>query len=80
MNKTKIAITLNQKSIKELDFLVKEHVFSNRSLAIQEAINDKLKRIKKLRLIRECAKLDPSIEKTISEENIIEDLNKWPEY
>ena len=35
MGKEKIAITMNKEFIKELDKLVSEHVFQNRSQAIQ---------------------------------------------
>ena len=51
MGKAKIAITLDKQSIGELDRLVKEDVFQNRSQAIQEAISEKLLRLKKTRLI-----------------------------
>ena len=37
MSKAKIAIALEEESIAELDRLVSEHVFQNRSQAIQDA-------------------------------------------
>ncbi len=80
MNKTKIAITLNQESVKRLDYLIREHIFSNRSQAIQEAVKEKLERIEHSRLARECSKLNPSFEKAMAEEGLSEDLNEWPEY
>lgn len=80
MNKTKIAITLDQESVKRLDHLVEEHIFSNRSQAIQEAVKEKLERIERSRLARECAKLDPGFEKAMAEEGLSEDLSEWPEY
>ena len=80
MNKTKIAITLDQNSIEQLDRLVSKHIFPNRSRAIQEAVQEKLKRMEQTRLARECAKLDPALEKAMAEEGLSEELNKWPEY
>ena len=80
MNKDKIAITLDRKIIEHLDHLVKEHIFTNRSRAIQEAVQEKLERMERSRLAKECAKLDPSFEKAIAEEGISEELSKWPEY
>lgn len=80
MNKTKIAITLDQESVKRLDYLIEEHIFSNRSQAIQEAVKEKLERIERSRLARECAKLDPGFEKAMAEEGLSEDLSEWPEY
>ncbi|HDZ86992.1 MAG TPA: ribbon-helix-helix protein, CopG family, partial [Nitrospirae bacterium] len=58
MKKTKIAITLDEEFIAEIDHLINEHKFMNRSQAIQEAVKDKLQRLKKSRLAEECSKLD----------------------
>jgi len=80
MSKAKIAITLEQNSIQRLDHLVHEHVFMNRSQAIQEAVNDKIERLERNRLAKECAKLDPAYEKAMAEEGLTEDLNEWPKY
>lgn len=80
MNKTKIAITLDQNSIEKLDRLVSKHTFPNRSQAIQEAVQEKLERMERSRLARECAKLDPALEKAMAEEGLSEELSKWPEY
>ncbi|MBI5099360.1 MAG: ribbon-helix-helix protein, CopG family [Nitrospirae bacterium] len=80
MSKAKIAITLDQDSIKRLDHLVYEHIFSNRSQAIQEAVNEKIERLERNRLAKECAKLDPDFEKAMSEEGLSEDLSEWPKY
>ena len=80
MNKTKIAITLDQNSIEQLDRLVSKHTFPNRSRAIQEAVQEKLERMERSRLARECAKLDPALEKAMAEEGLSEELSKWPEY
>ncbi len=80
MSKTKIAITLDEEFITEIDKLIKRHRFMNRSQAIQEAVKEKLQRIKKSRLARECAKLNPSFEQAMAEEGLSEDLSEWPEY
>ena len=80
MSKTKIAITLDEMTVKKVDILVKKHIFPNRSYAIQEALQEKLKRIESGRLARECAKLDISFEKALAEERISEVLREWPEY
>lgn len=80
MGKEKIAITLDEAFIGELDRLVKRHIFQNRSQAIQEAVSEKLLRLKRSRLTIECMKLDPSAEKAMAEEGMTEDVNQWPEY
>ena len=63
-----------------LDLLVKSHIFENRSRAIQEAVAEKLERIDKNRLSRECAKLDPVFEQDLSEEGLSVEMKEWPEY
>ena len=80
MSKTKLAITLDEDFIVEIDHLIKEHKFMSRSQAIQEAVKEKLEKIKKSRLAEECSKLDPSFEKSIAEEGLSGDLSEWPEY
>jgi metal-responsive CopG/Arc/MetJ family transcriptional regulator len=80
MNKTKIAITLQEESVKQLDHLIRQNMFSNRSQAIQEAVKEKLARIERSRLAKECAKLDPNFEKAMAEEGLTGDLSEWPEY
>lgn len=80
MGMAKVAITIDDETLQRLDRLVREHVFPNRSKAIQEAVQDKIKRLEKSRLARECAKLDPAYEKALAEEGISEDVDAWPEY
>ncbi|MDA8091020.1 MAG: ribbon-helix-helix domain-containing protein [Nitrospiraceae bacterium] len=80
MGKTKIAITLDEQYINQLDTFVNKHVFQNRSQAIQEAVKEKLARIKRTRLAAECAKLDATFEKAMADEGLTEDLDKWPAY
>lgn len=80
MRKEKIAITLDEEFIGELDRLVNQHVYQSRSQAIQEAVSEKLHRMKRSRLATECAKLQPTFEKAMAEEGMTEDLSQWPEY
>lgn len=80
MGKAKIAITLDEQYIDQLDTFVSNHVFPNRSQAIQEAVKEKLARIRRTRLAKECAKLDPALEKAMADEGLSEDLSQWPEY
>ena len=80
MGKEKIAITLDERFISELDRLVDKHVFQSRSQAIQEAVSEKLMRMKRTRLAEESAKLEPALERAISDEGLTEDMKQWPEY
>ena len=80
MKASKIAITVDAKTLKELDSLVKSKVFPNRSRAIQEALAEKLMRLEKRRLAQECAKLDPAFEQSLTEEGLTLELEEWPVY
>ena len=80
MSTAKIAITIEEETLGKLDRLVLSKVFPNRSKAIQEAIKEKLSRVNKSRLARECAKLDPAVEKAIAEEGFSRENEQWPEY
>ena len=80
MPTSKVAITLDEETLKKLDRLVGEEKFPNRSRAIQEAVEEKLTRMDRTRLIRESAKLDPEYEQQLAEEGLSEDFEEWPEY
>ncbi|MSQ95123.1 MAG: ribbon-helix-helix protein, CopG family [Gemmataceae bacterium] len=80
MRSVKIAITIEQDLLERLDQLVEENRFPNRSQAVQQAIRDKLRRMKRSRLAAECAKLDPVFEKALADEGLTEDSEQWPEY
>ncbi|MBA4389003.1 MAG: CopG family transcriptional regulator [Verrucomicrobia bacterium] len=76
----KIAITLDRGILGEVDRLVRQRVFPNRSRAIQEAVREKVVRLSVNRLARECAKLDPKTEQLLSEEGMSHEVASWPEY
>ena len=80
MPTAKIGITIEQSTLNQLDLLVKSNLFSNRSRAIQEAVIEKIDRLEKNRLTRECAKLDPIFEQNLSEEGFTMEIDEWPEY
>jgi metal-responsive CopG/Arc/MetJ family transcriptional regulator len=80
MATTKVAVSLDSKMLQQLDRLVSERVFRNRSQAVQDAIRDKLVRLSRTRLARECAKLDASAERAFADEGLALDATEWPEY
>jgi metal-responsive CopG/Arc/MetJ family transcriptional regulator len=80
MATTKVAVTIDTNLLAQLDQLVAQHVFPNRSKAIQAALEDKLTRMRRSRLARESAKLDPSYEQALAEEGMEQELATWPEY
>ncbi len=80
MGTAKIAISIDRETLIRLDRLVSEKVYPNRSRAIQDAVQEKLRRLERSRLAEECAKLDPSLEQAMAEEGLSEDVEGWPEY
>jgi metal-responsive CopG/Arc/MetJ family transcriptional regulator len=80
MAATKVAITIDSSLLAELDRLVEQQVFPNRSKAIQEALSDKLTRMRRRRLAQESAKLSIEEEQAFAEEGIQQDMEQWPEY
>ena len=80
MTTAKIAITMEEKLLKRLDRLVKSNVFPNRSRAIQEAVEDKITRMDRNRLARECAKLDTEFEQAMADEGLVSEIEDLPEY
>lgn len=80
MATAKIAISLDEGTVKRLDRLVKNRIFPSRSKVIQDAVEEKLNKMGKGRLARECAKLDPEFEKALAEEGLSAEVDQWPEY
>ena len=80
MSKTKIAVTVDADIVERVDELVAHRKFDSRSQAVELALADKLERLARTRLARECAKLDPREEARLAEESIAGALDEWPEY
>jgi metal-responsive CopG/Arc/MetJ family transcriptional regulator len=76
----KVAVSIDQHLLEELDHLVAKQVFASRSQAVQVAVREKIARMKRRRLAEECAKLDPQSEKSLAEEGMAQELAQWPEY
>ena len=79
MGKAKIAITVDEHALEEIDRLVSEGLFPNRSKAIESAVQERLARLHRSRLAVECAKLDRSEEQALAEEGYAGE-SEWPEY
>ena len=80
MSTAKVAISMDETVLDRVDRLVRKKVFPNRSRLIQEAVREKLARLDRTRLTRECAKLDPQAEKSMAEEGLAGEAAEWPEY
>jgi len=80
MPKTKVALTIDSALLEQIDELVAQQKFRNRSQAIEAALADKLHRLARTRLAREAAKLNPVEERRLAEDSLADTLDAWPEY
>jgi metal-responsive CopG/Arc/MetJ family transcriptional regulator len=80
MSTSKVAISIERATLEQLDELVRSKVFPSRSRAIQEAVEEKLARLKSTRLAEQCAKLDPVAERALAEEGLSDEARRWPRY
>ena len=80
MPKAKVAVTLDVDLLEQIDGLVTENQYPNRSRAIEVAVSEKLERLSKGRLARECGKLDRREERALADEGLRADGESWPEY
>jgi Arc/MetJ-type ribon-helix-helix transcriptional regulator len=76
----KVAVTIEKELLARLDRLVRSRRFPSRSRAVQEAVSEKLARMERSRLARECAKLDRASEQAMAEEGMSDEAAQWPEY
>ncbi len=80
MPKAKVAVTLDARTLRRVDRLVRDARYPNRSQAIEAAVAEQLDRLERRRLVEECAKLDPAAERAMAEEGLGADTAGWPEY
>jgi metal-responsive CopG/Arc/MetJ family transcriptional regulator len=80
MNVAKVTISIESQLLKKVDHLVKERVFHNRSQAFQAAVSEKVSRLDRNRLARECAKLDKQEERAMADLGLASEVDEWPEY
>jgi Arc/MetJ-type ribon-helix-helix transcriptional regulator len=76
----KIAITIDDRLVRQMDRLVEKKVFTSRSRAVQEAVAEKLSRMDKTRLASECANLVRKDERDMAEEGLSAETGSWPAY
>jgi len=79
MGRAKIAITVDEEALAEIDRLVGEGVYPNRSKAIESAVQERISKLQRSRLVHECAKLNREEEQALAEEGYLGE-SEWPEY
>ena len=79
MPAAKIAVSLDPEALREVDRHVQGGLFPSRSSLIQDALAEKLQKLRRVRLAQECAKLDRAAEQGAAEEFPPSEM-PWPEY
>jgi len=80
MSVAKVTVSIESGLLRRVDHLVKARVFSNRSQAIQTAVQEKVARLDSNRLARECLKLDKVQEQKLADEGLASEASEWLEY
>ncbi len=78
MPKAKVTVTIDATLLDQVDTLVSQQRFRNRSQAVESALAEKLGRLARTRLATECDKLDPAFEQRLADEGLAGE--SWPEY
>lgn len=73
----KVAVTIDEQTLRAVDHWVEAGMYPNRSRAVQAALEDMLRRRQRTRLALEAAKLDSDEEQSMAEEALGDDA--WPE-
>lgn len=77
---SQVALTIDAALLGQVDALVAQQRFRNRSQAVEAALAEKLARLARTRLAQEAAKLDPVEERQLAEEGLAAAGDAWPEY
>lgn len=77
MPTTKIAISIEEDAVRQIDELVAREVYPSRSRAIQEAVADQLVKRSRSRLAEQCALLDSGDEQAMAEEFSADEVALW---
>ena len=80
MSKAKIAITVDETLVANIDALVRAGRYPNRSRAFEAAAEAELARVKRTRLAQACLELDAAAERTLADEGLAADAAAWPAY
>ena len=80
MSVAKVAISIDNKQLKKIDYYIKRKMFKNRSQAFQASIKDTLEKLEHTQLAQECDKLDIAFEQNFADMGLAEDFKTWPQY
>ena len=80
MNTVRLAVSLEKNILDQIDTLVKNKQYPSRSQLVRSALKEKISKLNKNRLVKECDKLDDKFEVKLSEESFFVENEEWPEY
>ena len=78
--KSKVAVSLDDALVRQVDLLVRDARYPSRSQAIEIAVAEHLDRLRGRRLAEACAQLDPEEEVALAEADLESDAASWPPY
>lgn len=78
--KSKVAVSLDDALVRQVDLLVRDARYPSRSQAIEIAVAEHLDRLRRRRLADACAQLDPDEEAAMAEADLESDAASWPPY
>lgn len=80
MSKQRIAVTIDDQHLNEIDELVAKGRYPSRSQVVEAALAAVLSRCVQSSLIRECARFDSTEERSFAEGGLRSDGIGWPAY
>jgi metal-responsive CopG/Arc/MetJ family transcriptional regulator len=80
MNVDKVTISIESRLLKRVDRLVREKMYPSRSKVFQDAVSEKIDRVDRNRLARECSKLDIKEEQALADEGLAQEAAEWQPY
>jgi Arc/MetJ-type ribon-helix-helix transcriptional regulator len=80
MGSAKVAITLEEELLTQIDRWIAEGRYPNRSQAILALVREKLERARRRRLAEEVTKLDSEEEQALAEDGFAAGSETWPAY
>ncbi len=66
--------------LNKIDHFIRNKKFKNRSHAVSQSVLEAIEKLEHNRLAIECAKLDPTMERNLADQGLLEDSKEWPEF
>ena len=77
MARARISVSIDERTLRHLDRLVREGIYASRSRAIEAALGGTRSPAERRRFARVCAKMDPREEQSLAEEWLAGERDLW---